>query len=88
MTREDIVGRIAATISGILPYAEHPGDEKRRLFEDLGLDSTSIIELMIELEESLGVVIDTENLEPDVFDTVGSLADFLQTLEPAGTERA
>ncbi|MFC9285567.1 acyl carrier protein [Streptomyces sp. NPDC057052] len=44
-----------------------------RLFSDLALDSTSVIELLMELEDTLGLQIDPDELTPDVFETVGSL---------------
>ncbi len=48
-----------------------------QLFENLGLDSTGVLDLLLQLEESLGAEIDTENLEMSHFATVDSLADFI-----------
>ncbi|MEU8890061.1 acyl carrier protein [Streptomyces sp. NPDC048442] len=45
-----------------------------RLFDDLGFDSTSVLELLMRLEDDLGFEFDPETLEPDDFETVGSLA--------------
>jgi acyl carrier protein len=49
------------------------------LFENLGLDSTGVLDLLLRLEEILGCEFDTENLEMSDFATVSSLADFLVT---------
>jgi acyl carrier protein len=50
-----------------------------RLFGDLGLDSTSVIELLMALEDSVGVQLDPEELTAEVFDTVGTLTTYLST---------
>lgn len=50
--------------------------EHTRLF-DLGLDSTSVLELLLQLEDALGREFDTESLQMSDFETVGTLADFV-----------
>jgi len=44
---------------------------------DVGLDSTGVLELLMQLEETLGVEFDAENLEMSHFESVGSLAQFV-----------
>ncbi|MBB2893342.1 acyl carrier protein [Flexivirga oryzae] len=51
-------------------------DASTMLFEELQLDSTSVIELLMVLEDSLGLDIDPDELEPEVFETFGSLTDY------------
>jgi acyl carrier protein len=51
--------------------------EDTRLMADLGLDSTNVLELLMELEDELGITIDAELLEARDFDTVGTLADLV-----------
>lgn len=49
------------------------------LFDELYLDSTSVLELLMTLEDRIeGLEIDPDDLEPDVFDTVGSLAAYIE----------
>ncbi|GAB7034761.1 phosphopantetheine-binding protein [Streptomyces sp. NPDC021749] len=48
-----------------------------RLFDELGLDSTGVLDLLLALEELLDCEFDTENLEMSHFATAGSLADHL-----------
>lgn len=48
-----------------------------RFFEDLQFDSTSVLELLMELEIDLGVEFDVETLEPADFDTVGALVSYV-----------
>lgn len=42
------------------------------------IDSTGVLELVSHLEESFGVVIDTEEIVPDNFDSVEQLARFVR----------
>jgi acyl carrier protein len=51
--------------------------EETRLFDDLHLDSTSILELLMALEDTLGIEIDPENLDMADFLTVGTLTDYV-----------
>jgi acyl carrier protein len=61
--------------------------ETDMLYEDLGLESIGILELLLSLEDTLGIEIDPEDLEMEIFRTVGSLADYvtghLVTMNPA-----
>ncbi|RFU82513.1 acyl carrier protein [Streptomyces triticagri] len=53
--------------------------EEVRLFDELGLDSSSALELLITIEDILGVQFDAEELEMTHFETIGSLAAFVAT---------
>ncbi len=48
-----------------------------RLFEDLALDSTSVLELLMAIEEELGVEFDPDTLEMQHFATIGSLSEYV-----------
>ena len=61
-----VLKRDAATITGTT-----------RLFDDLGLDSTTVLELLLELENDLGVEFDADTLEQHHFETVGTLAGYV-----------
>ena len=45
------------------------------IFEDLGADSLDVAELMMEMEEELGIIITDETIHK--FSTVGEVAKFL-----------
>ncbi|MCM6777137.1 diaminopimelate decarboxylase [Nocardia sp. CDC159] len=47
------------------------------LFDDLALDSLSIVELLTRLEDRFGVVVDPHELDPGTVRTVGSITDFV-----------
>ncbi len=48
------------------------------IFEDLGADSLDVAELMMEMEEELGIIITDETIHK--FSTVGEVAKFLEEL--------
>ncbi|MEE1838763.1 acyl carrier protein [Streptomyces sp. NPDC088190] len=77
MNREQIVEDIRTALSTVLNREIEQLPENVRLVEDLSLDSTSVIELLMTLEDAIGLELDVEDLQPEVFQTVASLADYL-----------
>ena len=77
--RARVVGVITAALPEVIDCDAAALTEQSRLFEELGLDSTGVFELLLRLEEGLDVEFDTDNLEMRHFSTVGSLATFIQT---------
>lgn len=61
-------------------------DDDTRLLGGLGLDSTSIIELLVAIEDSLGVQFDPDNLTIDVFETFGTLVAYVTQCAAADQE--
>jgi acyl carrier protein len=51
--------------------------DSMRLMEDLGLTSASTLELMLELEDTLEIQIDVEEIGPADLASLGALADFI-----------
>nr|MDT0656948.1 acyl carrier protein [Micromonospora sp. DSM 115978] len=47
-----------------------------RLFDDLAFDSTSVLELLMQLEDTLGTEVDPFTVVPSDFETVGSLVEY------------
>ena len=87
----DLYGRAVATIRGSLAKSMKVDPdtiaEDSRLFDELGLDSTTVLELLMTIEEELEMEFDTDDLEQHHFETVGSLAALVreQAGEQAGT---
>ncbi|WP_194910785.1 acyl carrier protein [Catenulispora rubra] len=77
MDRAEILVRLRGSLSEVLNREVPELGEDARLFEDLALDSTGVIELLMVLEDSVGLEIDPEELGPEVFKTVGSLASYV-----------
>ena len=51
--------------------------DSMRLMEDLGLTSVTTLELILELEDTLEIQIDVEEIEPADLASLGALADFI-----------
>lgn len=73
--------RVVDSICGLLPTVlkrEVPdAGETTALMQDLGMSSTTALELILELEERLELEISVEELDRDHFTTVGSLSDYV-----------
>jgi acyl carrier protein len=83
MLDTDLRQRIVESMFPLLPRVlrrEVPGPtEQTRLMEDLGLTSSTTLELLLELEETLGIEINVEDIGEDDVTTLGALADFIAT---------
>jgi acyl carrier protein len=83
MLDTDLRQRIVDSMYPLLPQVlrrEVPApSEDTRLMEDLGLTSSTTLELMLELEESLGIEINVEDISEDDVTTLGALANFIAT---------
>jgi acyl carrier protein len=73
--------RVIESIGMVLPRLlerEIPDvTEGMLLVQELGLRSTAILELLVELEESLEIQIDVEDIDRDDMNSVGDLASFV-----------
>lgn len=78
MNRAETIAHLRESLSGVLNREVPELHEDQRLFEDLALDSTSVIELLMSLEDTVGLEIDPDELGPEVFRTVGSLVDYIE----------
>ena len=75
--REHVVVRIGAALAEVLHREPGGIDQDTRLFDDLGLDSTTVLEVLMLLEDDLDAEFDTNTLEQRHFESVGSLADYI-----------
>ncbi|AYG80702.1 Acyl carrier protein [Streptomyces hundungensis] len=75
--RDVIVSAISAALSEVLDYELPQLTEDSRLFDELGLDSTGVFEMLMRLEEALDIEFDTDSLEMAHFTSVRTLADFI-----------
>jgi acyl carrier protein len=78
MTRSEILEHLRTALSSVLNREVEELRPEQRLFEDLALDSTSVIELLMSLEDTVGLEIDPDELVPEVFESVGSLTDYIE----------
>lgn len=57
-----------------------------RLFADLAMDSTDVIELLMTLEQSMGLRVDPDELAAGAFETVATLTGYLAACLAAAQE--
>lgn len=81
---DDIREGVVRSLSQVLGRELRDVGPETRLFEDLNLDSTSLLELLMAIEEDLGVEFDAEDLEQQHFQTILSLSSFVRTVAAAG----
>jgi acyl carrier protein len=77
----DLRTRIVESMYDLLPQVlrrEVPTPtEQTRLMEDLGLTSSTTLELLLELEEKLEIQINVEEIDQQDVGTIGALADYI-----------
>jgi acyl carrier protein len=74
---DDVVGAVSRAVAQVLRRDPAEIRPDSRLFEDLELDSTSALELLMEIEEGVGVEFDMDTLEQHHFATISSLAAYV-----------
>jgi acyl carrier protein len=74
---ERVVDAVIRALTRVLGDGLPELTEDSRLFDEVGLDSTGVFELLMQLEELLDMEFDTDNLEMSHFASVRSLADFV-----------
>jgi acyl carrier protein len=86
LERAGIVEHIGKSLTVALQREITELHETMLLYEDLGLESLGTLQLLLDLEDTLGIEVDPEDLEMEVFRTIGSLADYVtERLVKAGT---
>jgi acyl carrier protein len=64
-------------VSDITKVAEVRDDGN--LFEDCGLDSMSVLDLVLAIEEKFGISISADELQTELFQRVSNLAEFVDS---------
>lgn len=77
MDQTSLVAAITEALAEVLKHDLPDLTEQTRLFEDLHLDSTSILELLMALEDRIGLEVDPESLNMDDFTSIGTLTGYL-----------
>lgn len=77
MDRQNVVIALEIALTDVLerPVTGLTGDVK--LFDDLHLDSTTMLEMLMALEDSIGLVVEPEELDADDFISVDTFTDFV-----------
>jgi acyl carrier protein len=75
--REQVAETICLLLPEVLKREVTGASADTALMEALGLTSTTGLELVLRIEESLELEISVEDLDREDFETVGSLADYV-----------
>jgi acyl carrier protein len=75
--RDGTRSAVAAAIALILRTEPVDLTESTRLIEDLGMDSSAVFGVLMELEDALGFAVNTDTLRLRDLATVGSLTDYV-----------
>ncbi|WP_249659807.1 petrobactin biosynthesis protein AsbD [Lysinibacillus fusiformis] len=79
MTRQQLIKSIYDIMENSLELQTLSSfNEDARLNEDLYMDSIMVLQLILHIELDLGIAIPDEVLVPKDFNTVGTLANFLE----------
>jgi aryl carrier protein AsbD len=81
MTREQILTRLCELMQQNLEV-KLPGNvtEASRVYQDLFIDSIMVLQLIVYVEEEFGISVPEEDVDPAVFQTLGSLITFIEEL--------
>ncbi|MDU0289796.1 phosphopantetheine-binding protein [Saccharothrix longispora] len=74
--RERVVEAMTTVLKRLVER-EEPITEDMHMADELGVSSSLGLELLLEVEEQLGIQIDVERMHPDELLTVGELATFI-----------
>ncbi|MQW30252.1 acyl carrier protein [Sinorhizobium meliloti] len=83
LSKDEARDALRKALKAVLEEEIPPLTDNIVLFEKFQLDSMSMLETLIELEEMLGFSVDPEELDVKDFETVGGYTDFLMTVAAA-----
>jgi acyl carrier protein len=85
---QGLVGNVSETLAtslGLSPAVAASLTEETRLFGHLPeLDSMAVATVLTALEDRFGILIDDEDVTAEMFETVGSLARYIESRSPRG----
>ena len=77
MDRQNVVIALENALTDVLERSVTGLTGDVKLFDDLHLDSTTMLEMLMNLEDSIGLVVDPEDLDADDFLSVDTFTDFV-----------
>lgn len=81
MTREQILNSLCELMQQNLEVKLPENvTEASRVYQDLFIDSIMVLQLIVYVEEEFGISVPEEDVDPAVFQTLGSLVTFIEEL--------
>ncbi len=78
MDRSEILAGIKSAVGEVLQEPVTDVSEATSLFGELSFNSATVLELLMALEDVLGIEIGTDSLRVEAFKTIGTLADYVE----------
>lgn len=75
--RHRVIDGLGALLSRVLRYDVGDVSEATRLRDELGMTSASTMELMLELEDRLGIEVDVDDLDEADVESIGTLVSYV-----------
>jgi len=79
----DVLAEVIRTVAAMVRLDPAVISAGTRFFQDLDFDSTNVLELLMHIEDDLGVEFDPDTFGTTGFETVGGLADHVRQIGPA-----
>jgi acyl carrier protein len=80
MSRQEILDRIVQLITAAMPGCDPGALQEATDLYDLGLDSTTAVGLMLEIEDSFGLTFPDALITDTTFQTPGALSAAVETI--------
>lgn len=77
--RDEVVSAIGDALGDVLEREITGLTEDTRLFDDLRLDSSKVLELLMLVEMAVDITVDPDDLDIDRLRTVRSFADYVES---------
>jgi acyl carrier protein len=77
MDRTTVLSALEEALTEVLERPVTGLDGQVKLFDDLHLDSTTMLEMLMALEDSIGLTVDPEDLDVDDFISVDTFTAFV-----------
>jgi acyl carrier protein len=77
--RQQVFDQIAGLLPKVLDREIPAVTDDTQLMNELGLRSATMLELLLELEDSLDIQIEVEDIDRATMNTVGDLSDYIAT---------
>ena len=77
--RQQVFDKIAGLLPKVLDRDIPAVSDGTELMSELGLRSATMLELLLEIEDSLDIQIEVEDIDRATMNTVGDLSDYIAT---------
>lgn len=78
-SRDEIRSRVIQALENVLNRPLDGLSDETRLFDDLNIDSTGVLGMLMELEDATEIEVDPDEIEQEHLVTLGSLTDFIRS---------